>query len=183
MNGPKAAAASPRRVIQRNATTIIVSMTALVLLGASSTNDRSPLLVWNASASVPIGLYWISASPPVVGSLVLVRPGGAAAKLARRRGYLPKSAYLLKPVAATAGEFVCRNGAHIALRRRYVARARLRDAAGRRMPIWLGCRTLRPGELFLLANHPGSFDSRYFGPIDAGQVAGVATFVWPLRRD
>jgi type IV secretory pathway protease TraF len=37
--------------------------------------DRAPRLIWNASASVPIGIYVVRASnPPSLGDLVAVRP-------------------------------------------------------------------------------------------------------------
>jgi type IV secretory pathway protease TraF len=37
------------------------------------------------------------------------------------------------------------------------------------------CRRLEPGELFLLSvTNPASFDSRYFGPVSASAVIGVA---------
>jgi len=49
------------------------------------------------------------------------------------------------------------------------------DRWGRLLPSWQQCRQLRPGELFLLsATNPASFDSRYFGPISASAVIGVA---------
>lgn len=178
MNGPKAAAVNRLQVTRRSATTLVILIASLAILCASSVQSRSPFLIWNASASVPIGLYWISGDAPAAGSLVLIRPAGASANLAQRRGYLSKTAYLLKPVAAVAGDRVCRIGAHIIVGRRNVARALLRDAAGRLMPMWMGCRTLRAGKIFLLAEHPNSFDSRYFGPIDVGQIAGIAIPVW-----
>lgn len=178
MNGPKAAAACRLQVTWRNATTLVILITGLALLCAPSVQSRSPLLIWNGSASVPIGLYRVYEDEPAVGSLALVRSPGASANLAQSRGYLTKTAYLLKPVVAVAGDRVCRIGAHIIVGRRNVARALLRDAAGRRMPMWWGCRTLHAGQIFLLAEHPNSFDSRYFGPIDAGQVAGIAIPVW-----
>jgi len=37
---------------------------------------------------------------------------------------------------------------------------------------------LRPAEIFLLNNHPNSFDGRYFGAIESQYVIGVATPLW-----
>jgi len=53
------------------------------------------------------------------------------------------------------------------------------DRLGRPLPSWQQCRRLRPGELFLLSvTNPASFDSRYFGPVSAAAVIGVARPVW-----
>ena len=53
------------------------------------------------------------------------------------------------------------------------------DRWGRPLPSWQQCHRLRPGELFLLSvTNPASFDSRYFGPVSASAVIGVARPVW-----
>jgi type IV secretory pathway protease TraF len=49
------------------------------------------------------------------------------------------------------------------------------------MPFWQGCRVLQTGEVFVLADHPGSFDSRYFGPLDTASIAGRAVLLWSHR--
>lgn len=49
------------------------------------------------------------------------------------------------------------------------------DRMGRPLPSWTQCRALVEGEMFLLsATNPASFDSRYFGPIAASTVMGIA---------
>ena len=151
---------------------------ALALLSASHVLRPGPVLVWNASPSVPTGLYRIVRASPVVAGLVLVRLPPRYAALAQRRGYLPRSAYLLKPIVAAGGDTVCRRGAHIFVRGKLVARARTRDAAARPLTSWQGCRVLQPSEIFLIADDPGSFDSRYFGAVSVDSVAGRAASIW-----
>ena len=57
------------------------------------------------------------------------------------------------------------------------------DRLGRPLPSWQQCRRLESGELFLLSvTNPASFDSRYFGPIAASTVIGVAHPVWLETR-
>jgi type IV secretory pathway protease TraF len=57
------------------------------------------------------------------------------------------------------------------------------DRLGRPLPSWQQCRRLEPGELFLLSvTNPASFDSRYFGPVSASAVIGVAHPVWLETR-
>jgi len=139
-----------------------------------------PLLIWNASASAPIGLYRIHADhDPAIGALVAVTPPEHLARWLSARGYLPEGVPLLKHVAAKAGQRVCRIGAVVSVDARPVATARARDGQGRPLPVWQGCHTLQPGELLLLnPAHPDSLDGRYFGPLPASAVIGRATPVW-----
>jgi type IV secretory pathway protease TraF len=151
---------------------------ALVLLMAPQSQVPMPHIVWNASPSVPIGFYGIVHRRPDVGELALVRLPDDLAEIADRNGYLPRSALLLKPVAASAVDRVCRFGADVFVQGRPVARAM---TEGGPLPPWRGCRTLGGSELFLLAEHPTSFDSRYFGPVDAKHVIGTAIPLWRIE--
>ena len=173
------AAGNHRRAAGRKAVILVAMMVAPALLLAPLLREKSPVLFWNASPSVPIGTYWVRRAPPRVGDLVLVRLAGTLIPAAHRRRYLPRTAYLLKPVSAAAGDRVCRIGLGVFVRGRWAALALAKDSVGRPMPAWQGCRTLQRSELFLLAPHPASFDSRYFGPISAEHVAGRAERLWP----
>ena len=151
---------------------------ALVLLMASAPRCATVYVVWNASPSTPIGLYSIVHRRPEVGELALVRLPEHLAEFADRHGYLPRSALLLKPIAASAVDRVCRFGADVFVQSHLVARA---VTEGEPLPPWRGCRTLRGSELFLLAEHPASFDSRYFGPVHAKHVIGTAIPLWRIQ--
>jgi conjugative transfer signal peptidase TraF len=152
-----------------------------VLLMVLSLQGMAPRLVWNASGSVPLGLYRIERAPVRRGDLVLIRLPPDIAALAHRRGYLPKSAYLIKFVLAVAGDQVCRLGANVLVRGVLAAHALPRDRLGRRMPVWHGCRRLASSELFVLAANPQSFDSRYFGLVSVRAVIGRAVLLWSAR--
>lgn len=152
---------------------------ALVLLGAPSMVKQCTLFIWNASPSVPVGLYQVIQASPYVGDLAALRLPAAIATLAARRGYLRRSAYLLKPIAAIVGDRVCRFGTGVFVRDRFVGLAQIVDSAGNAMPAWRGCRSLRTGEVFVLADDPASFDSRYFGALDATSIVGRAVLLWP----
>jgi conjugative transfer signal peptidase TraF len=160
---------------------ILAVMAAGVLLMLLTTQPTAPTLVWNASASVPLGLYRIQSRPVRRGYMVLIRLPPDIANLAHGRGYLPMSAYLIKFVVAVAGDQVCRLGDRILINGVLVARALRRDRSGRGMPLWHGCRTLAPDELFLIAHDPQSFDSRYFGPVPVSAVVGRAVLLCPGR--
>ena len=147
-----------------------------------------PRFVYNPSDSVAVGWYRIDprkpgASAPHVGSLVLVPLPAAAAALAARRGYLPWGIPLLKPVAAVAPQRVCVTDDRVRIDGVPVAAVLRRDGMGRPLSSWQQCRRLRPGELFLLGTtNPASFDSRYFGPVRASAVLGIAHPVWLETR-
>lgn len=140
----------------------------------------APKLIWNASASVPVGFY--SARPATAvkpGDLVAAHAPAPIARLMAERHYLPLRVPMLKHVAAVSGQSVCRDGLRISIDGNRAAEARSNDRLGRPLPVWSGCRTLKPGEIFLLnPASPASFDGRYFGVIPARSVIAVLTPVW-----
>lgn len=145
--------------------------------------DPLPRVVWNASASAPIGLYRIEPlRDPPHGALVAVTPPAPLARWLAARGYLGERVPLLKHVAARPGQIVCRINAVVSVDRRPVVVARQRDDRGRPLPVWQGCRTLRADELLMLnPDHADSMDGRYFGPLPASTVLGRAVPI--LTRD
>jgi conjugative transfer signal peptidase TraF len=139
-----------------------------------------PRLVWNASASVPIGLYAARpASSVALGDLVAAHAPAPVAALMAERHYLPLRVPMLKHVMAVAGQTICRVDAVILIDAKPVAQARLHDRMGRPLPRWSGCRTLRAGEVFLLnPASAGSFDGRYFGPVSVRGIVAVLDPLW-----
>lgn len=138
-----------------------------------------PRLMWNATASVPIGLYRLSEpGRVVVGDLVVVRPGPGLAAALAERGWLPRGVPLVKPVAAVAGQTACRSGPDVTIDERRVARAKAADGHGRPLPRWSGCRRLETGEVLVLASPPGSVDGRYFGVTVRGDILARAHPLW-----
>lgn len=150
--------------------TTALGVSAIALSGKAA----APLVIWNASASVPVGFHFIRRATPQPGDLALVRLQKYHSDYAHRRGYMTGTPLLLKPVKAIERARVCRFGTFVLVSQKIVARARLRDPTGRLMPAWSGCRTLKPGELFLISSADPSFDSRYIGVIGASQLVGTA---------
>jgi type IV secretory pathway protease TraF len=71
----------------------------VMLIGASVAIDWPPLLIWNASASVPIGLSSVQPEDHLaVTDLVVVTPPQPVARLLAERDYLPRGVPLLKRV-------------------------------------------------------------------------------------
>ncbi|MEV8468573.1 S26 family signal peptidase [Fluviibacterium sp. DFM31] len=142
--------------------------------------DRAPRLIWNASASVPVGLYLVQASnPPSLGDLVAVRLPEDLSSWLVERGYVGADTLLLKRIVAVSGMTVCRDGLDIAIGGTVVAQAASDDRHGRPLPRWTGCVTLGSDEVFLLvAGVANSLDGRYFGPLSADTILGRAIPLW-----
>lgn len=139
-----------------------------------------PALVWNASASAPIGLYAVSAADDMrVGDMVVAWPPAAARALAAERGYLPINVPLVKRVAAARGDRVCAAGEAVFVNGRLEVLRQSADGAGRPLPWWTGCFDLDEGEyLLLMAGTAASFDGRYFGLTESGDLVGAARLLW-----
>jgi conjugative transfer signal peptidase TraF len=146
-----------------------------------------PVLVWNASASAPIGLYYVDSWKRFdqqtvdieIDDMVVAWPPKAAGALAADRHYLPSGVPLIKRVAAIDHDVVCGDGDHITINGGWIVPRRKIDANGRALPWWQGCSVLQEGELFLMMEeHPASFDGRYFGITAPQDVIGKATLIW-----
>ena len=150
---------------------------ALGLLALSAAAELPTRFVWNASASVPVGLYAVLPNDRIrTGALVLVRPPERIAAFMDERRYVPRGVPLLKRVEALEGATVCRRGDVVTVNGKPRAVALAADRFGRPLPVWSGCRRLHGGEVFLLnRDAPESFDGRYFGVLPASLIIGRAT--------
>jgi conjugative transfer signal peptidase TraF len=160
--------------------TISIALLASCALISTLVTKRDPRLVWNASASAPIGLYAIQPlDKVVVADLVAARPPEPLASWLAERGYLPKGALLIKRVAGLPGQKICRSGRAITVDGIAMAEAQVRDHAERLLPQCRGCFVLPPGEVFLLnRDAPASLDGRYFGAFPVSGVIGRAEPLW-----
>ncbi|MBB2169666.1 S26 family signal peptidase [Gluconacetobacter aggeris] len=153
---------------------------AVLSVGVSLAFHPAPRVIWNATASVPVGLYRLRPDPaPQVGDVVALRLSDVPANLMARRGYLPFGVPLLKPVAAITGQIVCRFGPHVIIDGTPAGDAKPVDHRGRPLPVWQGCRRLDSGQVFVMnPAEPRSLDGRYFGPLPVSAVIGRATPLW-----
>ncbi|HEY0123222.1 MAG TPA: S26 family signal peptidase [Rhizobium sp.] len=159
---------------------VMVTYFSALATTASIFIDADKKLIWNASASVPVGLYRIERGDALlVGDIAVVMPPDELAIFLDERRFLPKGLPLLKRVLALGGTTICRNGAEIIAYGMSYGQAQERDSQGRPLPVWQGCRTLNDGEAFLMNwDAPDSFDGRYFGPLPLSTVFGRAIPVW-----
>ncbi|MBN8748714.1 MAG: S26 family signal peptidase [Variovorax sp.] len=140
-------------------------------------------IIFNPSASVARGWYRVDAASAAAslhaGSIVLARLPADVAAFAAQRGYLPEGVPILKRIGAVAPQAVCVLDRLVWIDGVPVAVVLAHDGAHRPLHQWAQCRALVAGELFFLSDtHPASFDSRYFGPVDADAVLGIARPVW-----
>jgi conjugative transfer signal peptidase TraF len=171
----RAAKARHRRRVRR----IAIGAAGIAVLLSTVTLPPAPRLVWNASASAPIGLYAVApgtAARP--GDMVVARLPEPYRRLAATRRYLPLNVPLVKRVAAAAGDDVCALGRRIFVNGRPAAERLAVDRAGRPMPHWSGCHRLRGDQRFLLMDAPASFDGRYFGVTEGVDIVGKARLLW-----
>ncbi|WP_267213739.1 conjugative transfer signal peptidase TraF [Chelatococcus asaccharovorans] len=143
----------------------------------------------NTTPSEPLGLWRIVplARPLARGDLVFVCPPWTPEfELAFARGYLRRGLCpggvgpLIKSVAALPGQRI-KVGADVRIDDARLAGSALRasDAAGRPLAPFAGG-VVPAGRIFLHSSFAGSYDSRYFGPVPADGVLGLAQPVLTL---
>jgi conjugative transfer signal peptidase TraF len=174
------AAASTDRAVTPRRAILVCALGGAGVLALTCGQDHTPLYMWNASASVPLGLYSLHPSKVrYVGELVAVLSPDPVASFLADGSYLPRGVPMLKHVLALPGQTVCRAGLSIFVDAVAVGDARERDSRGQPLPVWQGCRLIADGELFLMNwRSADSFDGRYFGPIESSAVIARAQPIW-----
>jgi conjugative transfer signal peptidase TraF len=143
-----------------------------------------PILIWNASASVPIGLYAVTPAEVLyVNELVIVKPPIALATFFAGRGYLAMGVPLLKRILALPGQAVCRLNRTITVDGNAMGVALDHDHRGRPLPTWQGCQVIDAGDVFLMNRQSeDSLDGRYFGSLPTTSIVGRADPLWTEKE-
>jgi len=155
------------------------------LLVASAVHVSSSLnLRLNWTSSAPFGLYREIVGPPRRDDLVLVCLTSDLERLGRSRGYLwagscsGGSSPILKQVVALPGDEVDVQQRSVTVNGRLLDCSELHDVDSLGRPlehVSLGRMKVSEGEAWVLGVHrERSWDSRYFGPIPASSIVGVA---------
>jgi conjugative transfer signal peptidase TraF len=144
----------------------------------------------NTTPSIPVGVYRLTNEPLVKDAYVLFCPPPAAIfDVAKARGYLGAGycpggyGQLMKKILAVQDDVVSIgtdgvrvNGQLLPLSAPFKV-----DGAGRPLPDYKASRILGNTEVLVMSDsHSGSFDGRYFGPIQRSQIQGVIRpiFTW-----
>lgn len=160
----------------------ILTFTALavITITAASAVDWPTRLVWNETASVPVGFYTVEPVTRIdAPDLVAVMPPEQLASFMVERGYIGRGVPLLKHVIGLPGQRVCRIDRTITVDGIAMGEALERDSHDRDLPVWQGCQIIGGDQLFLMNRGvPDSLDGRYFGPLPASSVIGRAVPLW-----
>jgi conjugative transfer signal peptidase TraF len=146
---------------------------AAVLFAVWIALERVPdFIVYNGTASMPVGFYLRSDDPITLGAIVTVDVHDVAGAYALERG-AGSDFRFLKRIAATDGNIVCADGDQITVDGDVRAIRSARDSNGRELPSWSGCVELGQGQYLVLGDSADSFDGRYFGIVRASNIEGV----------
>lgn len=160
--------------------TVLTTALAATGIGYPALTPMPIRLIWNVSASAPIGLYLVDLNGPLeVTDLVAVDAPEPLATFLAARGYLPKGVPLLKRVRAFSGQTVCRSNVLITVDGIEAGAALEHDRAGSPLPTWSGCLRIPADEIFLMNwEVRDSLDGRYFGPMSIERIIGRAIPLW-----
>ena len=180
-------AATRRSMItQQRRAIVVLSMAAVAAILLVVTAVAGGYRI-NLTPSEPLGLWRIIPlhRPAAVDDLLFICPPDTAAmRAARARGYLRSGscpggvAPLIKTVIAVAGQHI-EIGVSVSVDGWGVSSSSLalRDGKGRPLtPFPSGI--VPPGYVFLHSAFPGSYDSRYFGPVPISGILGLAQEVF-----
>lgn len=135
-------------------------------------------LLWNWTASLPLGLYGLVRGPSSQrGDVVAFGIPEGVRQLVHDRGYLPDRSLIVKPIVAKVGDYVCVTDGVLSINGARFGAILIRDREGRDLPQDGFCGVLPRELVYVASSIPGSFDSRTFGPI---RVADVHARVVPL---
>jgi conjugative transfer signal peptidase TraF len=161
--------------------TIVLVQSVFVANAALPELKSKPPVIMNETPSMAKGVYVrLGEVADLKRGDIIAMPMNSAARnyLVNKLGY-PKETMLIKRVAGLSGDLVCRQDNMITINKRTIFTAQS-DRRGNYLAAWNGCRVLSPNQVFVLGDHPASFDSRYFGPVSRNELAGTyrAAVTW-----
>lgn len=154
--------------------TLVISNGLLVAQSFMPDKRSAPLAIINETPSMQKGLYVrIDDAQDLKRGEIVALPMPTTAKdyLVEKLGY-PADTLLIKRVAALPGDIVCRQADTLTVAGKML-QAKARDRRGNVPPNWQGCYKLSNEGIFIQGDHPGSFDSRYFGPVSRHALSGT----------
>jgi type IV secretory pathway protease TraF len=95
--------------MRRRLKIVLLTLAATVLISFPIFENPDPVLLWNASASAPVGLYRVRSIDKLgAAELVVARPPAPLADLLEEGGYLPRGVLLIERVLGLAGQTIRR---------------------------------------------------------------------------
>ena len=135
-------------------------------------------LTYSSTASMPKGFYLIIHSDDFKrNDIVEFKPPNEVQAFVAEQHWAPKSGLLLKHVMGVPGDFVCNSGGSILVNHQKVGSVYEFYAPNKKLPKRSFCTVLQQNQYLLLSDSiERSFDSRYFGPVDKGNIIGKSVF-------
>jgi conjugative transfer signal peptidase TraF len=162
---------------------LLAGMLAIALGGFTYNALTRAGLRFNVDESMPLGAYWFTPGPVTRGEIVQSCLPAALAQYALRRRYLVVGGScpdglvpVVKALAATSADRIVISGSGVTIDGRAwpMSAVRRTDSAGRPLGLRLppGRYTCPADQVFLMGEHPRSWDSRYWGCVPRATVAG-----------
>ena len=142
-----------------------------------------PLIIYNATDSLPYGLYRVIKQQSYErGDLIVFPVPEQVRSLVLERGWLKPDSYLIKPVVAINGDKVWITCGQVFVNGKSFGAIKKKDRQGLPLPSLAFKDKLSAGKIAVLQRSDDSFDSRYFGPIDERQIIGRAVPIWVFHE-
>ncbi len=154
--------------------TLVISNGLLLAQPFMPHQKNAPPIIINETPSMQKGLYVRTGDAQKLkrGEIVAMpMPKNAREYLVGKLGY-PADTLLIKRVAALPGDIVCRQTDTVTVAGKAL-QAKARDRHNNALPNWQGCHKLSNEGIFIQGDHPGSFDSRYFGLVSSRALLGT----------
>jgi conjugative transfer signal peptidase TraF len=163
----------------------IISLSALLLMiflyGLSS------YFVIQLSDSLPQGLYIKKSVPETIslGQLVLIEIPSDIKAMMINRQWIPSHVkyYLMKPVAAIAGDHIKVDSQGVFVNKKFKGTIQKRDQQGHKLPKFHYNGLLKENLYFVMASARNSFDSRYFGPVHKQSIINIVEPFMTFSRE
>ncbi|WP_428408677.1 S26 family signal peptidase [Hyphococcus sp.] len=159
-------------------TALAIAISAAAAVAAVAAFPPGATVIWNRTESAPKGIYLITKSEIKTGDWAALSGESETAKWIAENGYLRTDWPIIKRVAASEGDEICRTEEEVFINKTLTAIALDADSAREKLPRWKGCITLQADQVFLLNNHPRSLDGRYFGAENRKDLLGRARLLF-----
>jgi conjugative transfer signal peptidase TraF len=139
---------------------------------------KKKYLFINTTSSLPVGIYYLSNDIISLQKTVVFKKPSFLSKL--QRNWLIKDGVFIKKITAGPGDKVCAMNGTLFINDKEMGIIKTKDHNGENLPNNTNnmfCRTLIKGEFWTGTNHPNSFDSRYYGPINESDLKIVKPLI------
>ena len=159
-------------------TALAIAISAAAAVAAVAAFPPGATVIWNRTESAPKGIYLITKSEIKTGDWAALSGESETAKWIAENGYLRTDWPIIKRVAASEGDEICRTEEEVFINKTLIAISVDSGSARKKLPRWKGCITLQADQVFLLNNHPRSLDGRYFGAENRKDLLGRARLLF-----